>query len=542
MTLATQRQSLHLGMHRQVRYLAMRREHSWGSIALEGAVLTLSFVGALFASANWPHPVFSLVALANYIWLCTLFFRIEPRGAVLVLPQLINSASTMVALVMIEYGGEMFELGLVGRPGPWSSEMNLCNLMFCAGVVTVVKPLLTRFDARGSGALSPTLDRFANLLAASVLALVCLVAIAMIVRGLQFGFPLLAGTDRFAFRRFAADKVTLYALNLKFVLGYALGFVAFIVPATRMLRIGGSVAFWALACIYFLFGEKFFTQLAFLSAFFAPYLFYNYRQVGRRLWAYSAAGLLALTVVMTVTTYIYSKGFTETGSATTKRLSGRIVGQGELWFLQASIGGPAFRWNGLLIDRYTESLNVKAIDLFAVQKSLGPNYFSNGYAPDYLRTSLQKNAGSVTYTQVTEAMGLVLFGWIGLGAMMFLMGALLGLASTYIVYAIVHRSILSCFFAAYVYLQLRNAIVQATPWVIGSVYSLRWLAIILVIELTLLVVAKGSGSSGVGHNRSPLRQTRGIKPPSKPPIQGALDEHVDGKGSQDNHEHHRRDV
>jgi hypothetical protein len=485
-------------------------------LALEGGLLVLSFAAALFGAAHWIHPVWSLVALADYAWLCALLFRVEPRGAVLVLPQLISNASALVAMIMIEFGAQMFELGLVGRPGPWSSALNLCNLLFCAGVVCTIKPLVRALDRRGGNALSPVLDRFANLVAAATLALVGLIALSLIVRGLQAGFPLLAGTDRFLFRRFAADKVTLYALNLKFVIGYGLGFVAFILPCARWLRQAAGLCFAAMMVIYFLFGDKFFTQLGALSAFAAPYLYYQYRTVGRRIWIYAAAGALALAAVMTVTTYIYSKGFTETSAATTKRLSGRMVGQGELWFLQSSIGAPIVTWNTPLIESYEKSFGIKSIDLFAAQNSLGPHYFSNRYAPDYLRASLQRNAGSVTYTAVTEAMGLVLFGWLGLGVMMFAVGMLLGLAGAYIAYAITNRSILSVVFAAYVYSQLRTSIVQATPWVIGSIYSLRWLSLILMVELALLIL--GRSGSGLGRRRHGAQPGRRLKQATQPTV------------------------
>jgi len=487
-------------------------------LPLEAALLLLAMIAAALGAGTWVHPAWSLVAIGNYIWLCTLFFRIEPRSAILALPFLINSASSMVALVMIEYGAEMFELGLVGRPGPWSNELNFYNLLFFAGIIIAAHPFLRALDSRTSPSIPLVLDRFAVLLAGIVLTLVTLITLALIVRGLQLGFPLLAGTDRFAFRRFSADKVTLYALNLKFVLAYALGFVTFILPTNRYIRKLAILSFTALMAVYFLFGDKFFTQLGALSAFSAPYLYNNYSSVRRRLWTYVVAAALALTGVMLVTTYIYSKGFTETSAATTKRLSGRIVGQGELWFLQSSIGAAPLSWNSTAIARYGSSLGIKNVDLYAVQNSLGAHYFSNRYAPDYLRASLHKNAGSVTYTAVTEAMGLALFGWIGLGVMMLALGGLLGLACAYIGYAIENRSILSGFFAAYIYNQLRNSIVQATPWVIGSIYSLRWLALILIIELGLLVLVRGSSQSGFRHGRNTARFARSIKPAPEPAV------------------------
>lgn len=483
-------------------------------------------LGALYASREWAHPGWSLVALANYGWLCALVFRIEPRGAVLFMPQVFNGASCLVALIMIEFGGEMFELGLVGRPGPWSSALVLSDLMLCIGFVTTFRVLVHALDRRGGYALSPLLDRYANTMAIMLLALSAMIALALIVRGLQYGFPLLAGIDRFSFRRFAADKVTLYALNLKFVIGYALGFVAFALPAARWLRIGAMIGFAAMMALYFLFGDKFFTQLGFLSAFGAPYLYRHHSKVARRIWLYAVIAAVALAGVMTMTTYIYSKGFSETQAATIKRLSGRMVGQGELWFLQASVGAPLVDWNAPLLERYAQSFTVKATDLFAAQNSLGAHYFSNRYAPDYLRSSLHRNAGSVTYTEVAEPMGLVLFGWLGLGVMMAVVGAVVGLACAYMAYAIENRSLPSCLFAAYVLNQLQASIVQAAPWVVGSVYSLRWLVVILIIELGLLLLGRGGGQSRFRHRRSRARPARAVKHPTQPTVQGALNQHV----------------
>ncbi|RYF34937.1 MAG: hypothetical protein EOO38_29185 [Cytophagaceae bacterium] len=233
---------------------------------------------------------------------------------ILILPQLIKTASSMASLIMIEHGGEMFELGLVGRPGPWSSELNLYNLLFCVGSLIAIRPLLRYLDRSSNFSLSTLNDRHANLLTAIILFVTVLTSLAMALRGLQFGFPLLSGTDRFEFRRFSADKVTLYALNFKFFFAYALGIVAFITPASPWMRAFAKLMYSGLMVLYFLFGDKFFTQLAALAAFLAPYAYHHYREIGRQLWIYAIAGMMAFTCVMTVTVFIYSNGFTETSN------------------------------------------------------------------------------------------------------------------------------------------------------------------------------------------------------------------------------------
>ena len=124
----------------------------------------------------------------------------------------------------------------------------------------------------------------------------------------------------------------------------------------------------------------------------------------------------------------------------------------------------------------------------------------------------------MTYTAVTEAMGLALFGWLGLGAYMLGLGLLLGVACAYIAYAIKARSILSALFAAYIYVQLRTSIVQATPWVVASVYSARWLALILAVELGLLIIGRGSAGSPAVYSRRDTSFARRIKQPTKAAI------------------------
>lgn len=459
-------------------------------LPLECSLLLLTLTAAALGATWWPNSAWSIVATLNYAWMCTLIFRIEPRGAVLMLPYIISRASNMFALIMIEHGAEMFEIGAVGQPGPWSNLLNIYTALFWTAAILVLKPCLAMLDRRRTPRLSPVFDRFANLIASVTLALVGLLAAYLLFYGLRSGFPLIEGTDRFAYRRFAANKVTLYALNLKSIVGFVLGMVAFVIPARRWMRIAAGMLFPAMIVLYFLFGDKFFTQLAAMASFFAPYLYCNYEQARRRLGIYGLAGALALGTVGLVTTYIYSQGFTETPAATTKRLSGRMVGQGELWYLQSRIGAPLLRWDQPVLDRYVAALHIKQTELFAIHNSLGANYFSNRYAPDYLRASLHKNAGTVTYTAATEATGLVLFGWLGLGAAMLVIGLLVGLCCAYAAYAIATRSMVSALFAAYIYAQLRSGVVQAAPWTIFSIYSARWLSIILAIELALLVLGQ----------------------------------------------------
>ncbi len=471
------------------RSLAVQRERFLLSTGLETGFLLLALCLSTYCASRWLSPNWALIAFANFTWMITLLFRIDARVTVLALPQIVNNVSTMVALIMIESGGEMFELGLVGRPGPWSNALNLYHLAFYIGLLATAKPLLNMRWLNSPTGLTPIYDRYARPIAVCTLGICLGIGAILTFRGLQSGFPLLQGTDRFAFRRFNADKVTLYALNLKFVIAYALGALTFLLPINQFFKLISSLMFFIFMGLFFLFGDKFFTQLSAVSAFFAPYLFKNNHLIRRRITLYLTYAIAALIPVTGVTMFIYSNGFRETPAATSKRLTDRMVGQGELWFVQSTVRSPILRWDSRLIQDFGSSLTVKSVDLFANKNSLGANYFSNRYAPDYLRSSLRNNAGSVTYTEVTAAIAVVLFGWLGGAIMMAALGGIFGLACCYLAYAIQKRSMTSLVFSAYIYMQLRISTIQAAPWVIASIYSVRWLSIIAIIEISLAFIA-----------------------------------------------------
>ncbi|WP_157083046.1 DUF6418 domain-containing protein [Novosphingobium lentum] len=453
-------------------------------------MLALALGAGCALSAAFVAPTWSYVALANYVWMVALLARVERQGAVLLSPWMVVLGSTMLALVGIEHGFPMFELALGGTPGFWSNALNIYTAVFLIAFVPVFR-MIAGADRHRSGPLTMLYERFADATTLLVLAAIAVIALAMIRRGLISGFPLIEGSDRFAFRRFAADKVTLYALNFKFALAFAMGVVTFCLPTRPFLRATTIVAFTLLMALYFLFGDKFFTQIVAIMGFVAPAL-YTRRRAGSaaRTPAVLAIAAVALASVSAVTWYIYSDGGRQTPAATIERLGGRIVGQGELWYLQARIGAPLLAWDNQLVDNTVAALAVKNVDLFAVEKSIGPSYFSNRYAPDYLRASLHRNAGRVTYTAALAPVGLAAFGWIGLAVLMAICGAIMALVSAYLAYAIRSKSVLSALFSAYVFTLVMGGLGQAAPWNFMSLFALKWLAVIALVELVLALVGR----------------------------------------------------
>lgn len=463
-------------------------ERRWFALSLNASFFLLSIVLCWVASSVIVSPVWSWLALINFIWMIILLLVTSPRAAILIVPIMVQKLSIIISLMLIEYGNEMPELGTVGRPGPYSNAFVFYTTVFIFGYLWVYYMLMGRRQRPVSHPLTPLLDRHSNFIVFGVLTLVGLLTLYLTARGMTSGFPLLQGTDRFVYRRYS-DTLTVYILNFKFIIAFLLGVAVFATPASRSLKLLCSLNALYLLLLYFLFADKFFTQLNAIAAFFAPYVYRNAQTIWRDMHKYSAIGVLALGLVSMVTWGIYSDFGARTTAESSKKLAGRLTGQGELWFLQASIGAPFIAFDKNIVSENIKALFVKQIDLYAVQHSLGPNYFSNRYAPDDIRSSIMTNAGTTTYTAALEPLGLVAFGWIGLGIMLILCGGLVGFYASYMAYAIESRSVISAIFSGYLFLQLQAVLAQGSPWVLFSVYTFRWQMVIWLIEIALAFFA-----------------------------------------------------
>jgi hypothetical protein len=464
-------------------------QHRWlEAVSLLAATLLVWWLSATFVSPGW-----SWIALILFLWLCTLCFRVAPQAFSLFLPIALTRASVVVALIAIEHGARMPEVGLSGSPGPHTaSYVFLSALLFVSYLVSFrfLARLMRRSDRN---VLSATFDRYATVISIGVVALGVGATLWLLFVGAARGFPLLAGVDRFVFRRLFADGLTLNILNFKAILAGALGLVTFCLPVSAFWKRAALSVCVVFIGINFLFGDKFFIILVTVSCFLAPYLYLNHHVVRRNLTATLAIGAMLMAPVMGVTWFIYSDQGRMSVEATSQRLGERFAAQGELWYLQNRIGGPMLRWNSDFVSRNVEAASVKNVDVFALRNGLGPAYFMNLYSPDRLRAAQGRHAGAVTYTMALEPLALVQFGWLGLILVLIVSGGLFALGALYVAYAIERRLILSVIFSGYIMVLMRSFSTQAGPWVIASVFTLKWLSVVLVIELALLMLAASQG-------------------------------------------------
>ncbi len=457
-------------------------------LELAGAIATALCL--LLLSIEVVSPVWSIGAFVVYIWICTIFIRLQTRGMVLILPLMITSASVVIALSMIEFGFPIPELDTVGSPGAYTISFVLYETVFLLAFASAFALL----NGHGSKASPFQMQvrsfyaKYARLIALGILVLAILNILILLAFGAMTGFPLLTGTDRFMYRRMMGNVVILYLLNFKSICAFIIGFGAFVVARDRVIRLALIMCFTLLSFVYFLFGDKFFTILSAVASFLAPWLYLNHVMVRKRLGIFALGAAVLAVPACGITWMIYSNFGQISTYETSQRLSGRIVGQGELWFIQSKVGAKAFQWDSLLVQRNIESLFIKDADLNALRASIGPHYFSDRYAPDKIRASIHRNAGSTTYTMALEPLGLVMFGWAGLVILKALCGGLAALLATYLSWAIRTGSILSAAFASYVFVQLTYFFRQGSPWVFFGIYALRWDFVILMFELAIILL------------------------------------------------------
>jgi len=445
----------------------------------------------LMLSIEIVSPIWSVCAFMLYIWICTVFVRLQTRGVVLILPLMITSASVVVALSMIEFGLPIPELDTVGSPGSYTISFVLYETVFLlafAGLFAALNPPSGAPPSVFQSRVQSLYAQFTGPIALGILAFAVLNILILLAFGAMTGFPLLTGTDRFVYRRMMGNVVILYLLNFKSICAFLIGFGAFVVARNPAIKLALILCFTLLSFVYFLFGDKFFTILSAVASFLAPWLYLNHETVRKRLALFAIGGAILAVPASAITWMIYS-GFGQSSTyETSQRLSGRIVGQGELWYIQSKVGANAWQWDSLLIQRNIESLFIKDADLNALRASIGPHYFSDRYAPDKIRASIHRNAGTTTYTMALEPLGLVMFGWAGLVILKALCGGLAALLATYLSWAIRTGSILSAAFASYVFVQLTYFFRQGSPWVFFGIYALRWDVVILMFELAVVLL------------------------------------------------------
>lgn len=448
----------------------------------------------LVASVNWlfaqqtGHYFFTLLSVLLFVWLCLLTLRLAQGNIAFFTPFLVNRLSVIVALLAVESGAHLSEVERFGEPtGATAAYVFFCAVLFLSyGVaVSAFSRALPRDEVQAR-----LFTHLGLVVAVGILALCSAILLMMLIKGLQTGFPLITGMDRFLYRRLFADTALLYALNMKFVFAALLGFVFFHMRRIPpFLKLGALCLFIALSVTYFLFGDKFFTIISNTLVFLTPVLLQRWKEIPRLLLRWSPAIALFFGVLLSLTYYIYSDYGKKPPDVVFTAMGERMAAQGQLWHLAHGEEGVLLRWNEPLIDRHLALLSEPEPQLTAMREGVGTHYFIQRYAPAWLKDSIYRNAGSVTFTMGYEAQALVMFGYVGLVLALIVTGVIIAIPAAYAAYSYRNGSPIGVLFSTYILLMVIAATNQGTPWVFIGAPMWKWYLVIAVFEMGMVCLA-----------------------------------------------------
>jgi hypothetical protein len=460
---------------------------------------------AALLAINWylanalPSSFFSFTSLLLFGWVLLLVGRMTTAGLILLLPLVITRGATLVSLLVIEAGAYMPEVNRLGEVGDASASFVTFTALFFLTFALVFRTFERPFLAF---ARSPLLDRVVALLGWPVV-LACMACGAVaFIHGVQGGFPLLAGVDRFLYRREYSSGLVLILLDNKFLFAAALGAVAFAPRFAPLLKPCAIATFMGLTGLYFLFGDKFFTILEEVAFFMMPLLLQRQGRLAGTLIRIAPLAIALLCGSLSATLYIYSGYGRLSLDRTTALVGERIAGQGELWFVASRDARRTTNWDQHMVERNIAVLDDKTPPASAFANGVETYYFIQHYAPAKLAASFRKNQGWVQLTMGTEAMALVMFGYLGVAAIMAFLGALVAFASLYLRRAFASGFPLSLLFAVWTSLQVYFATQQASLWTIAAPGQINRLLLFVTIEIILLAVNRAQIMAAFSRDRA----------------------------------------
>lgn len=463
-----------------------RRSHPAGPV-LEIAALAAAVALNWYVAAAVAHPLCWIGAALIFLWLLMLVVRLSTAAFILLLPVILTRTATMISLGVIEAGTYMPEVNRAGEAGDASASFVAFTCIFFLSFTFVFR----LFEARVTAfARSPLLDQIVALLGWPIVILAMAICALAYLSGLESGFPLLSGVDRFLYRREYGSPLVLDLLDYKFLLAGLLGSVAFAQRYAPVLKASAKLTVLLFTALYFLFGDKFFTILAEVAFFLMPLLLQRQATLGRTLVRMAPLALALVSATSAATLYIYS-GYGRLPLDRTIVLVGeRIAGQGELWFVASHDARRMTNWDEHLVQRYQLALRDKAPPRAAFANGVETFYFIDRYAPPKLARAFRKSGGWVQLTMGAEAMALVMFGFWGVAAVMAILGVMLGVAALYLRRAFASAFPVSLLFAVWAYLQVYFCAQQASLWSVAAPGQVKRLVLFAALEIGLLAITR----------------------------------------------------
>lgn len=427
----------------------------------------------------WPNLLSSFVSTILYTILAVIIFRMRPVAFLIFSPIIFLHFTVLISLNAIESGAYMKEMGQAGYESASSAFYLLVVSIFLVTALAVFSRL-DRAQYAIYRRIQPKNYYFITHWAAS---LFCVLAILLLfAKGFVTGFPLLEGFDRFAYRRVAGDPITLNLLNLKIVVACFLGVsAASCVDSISKTRHHVLFLFYIFAS--FLFGDKFFIIISSALCYIGTQVVFDASVVKERMKRLLPALVLAISLAISVTIYIYSGLGTYSLEKTAGLLLGRFAGQGQLWFVSFNNVQDLFLFDSQSVMLNLNSLMENPAQDYVFEKRIGPFHFVQKYSPVQMYWSFIGNAGFVAPIMVFEAYLLELFGFIGLFPLVILAGAGLGIIAYLITAATKSGNPFNVLLPSYVFVQYYYLIVSGTIYNVFGIGTYKAYAAFFVLQI-----------------------------------------------------------
>jgi len=396
-------------------------------------ILFLFFPLALWSGASF--LVFGLFVSA--------MARFLPVPFLLLLPYIFFRATTLVSGIAIESGGYMKEIETLGEPTGAYIRLTSIYIIFISFSAIIIEWVYARIKFKDEK-LSHIRERTQRHPWVWIFyGVFILFSMYVLSIGFSKGFPFLNNIDRFTFRDEIGGRGFLLYMGNRVLSAYLFGLIIFLCHGIR--RYMAIILFLSMIVISVLFGEKFSSLMAsFIYVLMPAYLISQTLQ--RRIFS-QVIPAIASVAVLTIPIVLMVYGWAEKPQEAIEKLSTRMVGQGEVWFVADSNEKDAFNFEREHINHIVVStVSSNANEMITQEPYIGAVYFMHEYLPPAL-LSLFLESPSLTLTYSFEAYLLVAFGWIGMFLPLLFYAGIHALTLLYLCWSIQNARPVSIFFA-----------------------------------------------------------------------------------------------
>jgi hypothetical protein len=447
------------------------------------AVILASFLCLLGLSQlmfmAFPSGFWSFIAFVIYgAYICAMA-KFTPVSFLLLLPYIFFRATTMASGVAIECGGYMKDLEALGEPTGAYLRLAAIYIIFTSCASAIIEWVYPKIKARSASLESVSKRTMTHPWVWIFYGLFIAFSFYVLAIGAMKGFPLLNDIDRLTYRDEIGGRGFLLYMGNRMLAAYLFGIIIYMcVGMKRLLAIG---LFLLMILISVLFGEKFTSLMLIAMYVVTPAYLMNLalqkRILNHIIPAVLAVGLLTMPIILAV------YGWSDHPEQAVERLTNRMVGQGELWYVADRDTDDAFVFDTEHISYIVSStVSLDADEMVNQPPFMGAMYFMHEYmTPGLLSLFLEKS--SLTLTFGFEPYLLVVFGWIGMIFPLCFYACLYALGLLYLAWAVLNSRPISIFFAGKILIWMVVGLAQGYLFLILGAKLLILVAIVIAYEL-----------------------------------------------------------